>query len=145
MMKIRCLHYMVSVVLFFNCTVAFPQQTKEIQRIREHLYKGGKPIGQPFTSRQPHIRMLRVGSYKEARDFFMDLSKGAGILQIYSIKPFTCYRYVLTEKKGDLFFTDKVKPKRNEVAILWVRIDSITIKEVHFVETIKIKRHHNLP
>lgn len=138
-MKIRCLHYIVSVVLFFNCTIAFPQQTKEIQRIREHIYKGGKPIGQPFTSRQPHIRMLRVGSYKEAWDFFVDISKGTGKLQMYNMKPFTYYCYSLPENKGNLIFTDKVKPKRYEVAVLWVCIDSIAIKEIHFIETIKIK------
>lgn len=138
-MKIRHLYCTASVILFLNCTVAFPQQITEIQRIRKCLYQNDKPIGQPFTSRQPHIRMLRVESYNEARDFFTDLSKGAGILQIYSIEPFTYYRYVLTGKKGDLIFTDKVKPKRNEVAILWVRIDSIVIKEIHFVETIKLR------
>lgn len=139
------LYCIASMVMFLNCTVAFPQQITEVQRIRECLYQNGKPIGQPFTSRHPHIRMLRVGSYIEARDFFMNLSKGIGKLQMYDVNSYMYYRYALPEKEGDLIFTDKVKPKRNEVAVLWMRIDSIAIKEIHFVKTIKINRFLNPP
>lgn len=138
-MKIWHLYCIAGMVMFLNCIVAFPQQITEIQRIRECLYPAGKPIGQPFTSRQTDIRMLRVDSYQEARSFFMNLCRGSGKLQMYSIKTFTCYRYTLSGNKGHLIFTDKVKPKRNETAVLWVSIDSIGVKEIHFVETTKIK------
>lgn len=138
-MKIPYIYCMAGILMFLNCTVAYPQQSAELQRLRNCLYRDGKPVGQPFTSQHTDIRMLRVSSYKEAWDFFMDLSKGTGKLQNHSASPFTYCRYTLPGNKGYFIFTDKVKPKRNEVAILWMHIDSIAIKEIHFVETIKIK------
>lgn len=124
------------------CFCAFSQNHSLEADIRNRLFPKGKIIGQPFTSRQPCIRMLRVDSYREACDFFKGICAGEGKVKIRQHNGHPYYFYSLPDD-GYFVFTDDVKENRNEVAILWIKVPSLIkqgIREIHFVETIKIKR-----
>lgn len=142
-MKVRPITYICATVMCL-CTITVRSQTEfQKEKLLTCFFENGRPIGQPFTSKQPYIRMVRVNSYKDAYDFFNQLCLPPGILDIYRDEEYIFYRYSFQGDGGSLLFTNKVVPKRNEVAVLWIKVPSIIkqgIREIHFVETIKTKR-----
>lgn len=142
-MKVRPITYICATVMCL-CTITVRSQTEfQKEKLLTCFFENGRPIGQPFTSKQPCIRMVRVNSYKDAYEFFNQLCLPPGILDIYRNEEYIFYRYSFQGDGGSLLFTNKVVPKRNEVAILWIKVPSIIkqgIREIHFVETIKIER-----
>lgn len=91
---------------------------------RGELFPGGKPVGQPRTSRQTDIRMVRVSSAAEADSFFAALCR--------KIPP-----------GGRMTYTREVPPGTYEVGIIRIQdaaINAKGIREVHFVETVKPER-----
>ena len=140
-MKYQYIHRTIlGVLLCFSCIVAFSQQCMEKKELDRILYPDNSPIGQPFTSRQPYIRMVRVNSYEEAWSFWKKIKKKKDKIEKYENGHYVYYQYPLSNGKGYLIFTNKVKPGKNEVAVLWIKADSVDIKEIHFVETVKIKK-----
>lgn len=140
-MKKRYMIYGLCCLLY--CIPATCQQSCINDQLTEYFFPGGKAIGQPFTSKQTYIRMVRVCSFDEANRFFRRLYTAWGHIEKYSHSGHFYYRASLPEDRGYFLFTDKVVPKRNEVAILWVKVPYLLergISEIHFVETIKIKR-----
>lgn len=124
------------------CVCSFSQNRSFEADIRNRLFPGGKAIGQPLTSRQPYIRMLRVDSYQEAYDFFRHICLVEDKVKIRQHNGHPYYFYSLPND-GYFVFTDDVVKNRNEVAVLWIKVPSLIkqgIREIHFVETIKIKR-----
>lgn len=120
-----------------------PENLLPAERILYHLFPTGKAIGQPFTSKQTDIRMLRVNSYQEACDFFYLLCNGQDGLKPYVYNGYTYCIYNIPDSKGRLVFTDKVVPKRNEVAIIYIQSEDICrngVRRIHFVEAIKIRK-----
>lgn len=142
-MKVRPITYICATVMCL-CTITVRSQTEfQKEKLLTCFFENGRPIGQPFTSKQPCIRMVRVNSYKDAYEFFNQLCLPPGILDIYRNEEYIFYRYSFQGDGGSLLFTNKVVPKRNEVAVLWIKAPSIIkqgITEIHFVETIKIER-----
>lgn len=137
-------HYVIySLCCLLYCIPAIGQQSILNSQLTEYFFPGGKAIGQPFTSKQTHIRMVRVCSFEEAYCFFRRLYVALGNVEKYSHSGYFYYRISLPEGKEYFLFTDKVVPKRNEVAILQIKVPYLVergISEIHFVETIKIKR-----
>lgn len=120
---------------------AFCQGHSQQEILLNSFFPAGKAIGQPFTSKQPCIRMVRVNSYQEAYDFFQSVCLFPDHLKRTQYKGNNYYRYFLPDSTC-LIFTDKVIAGRNEVAILWIGIPDLNkkgIREIHFVQTIKIK------
>lgn len=127
--------------LWLHCAIALGQNSLSEKQLTGYFFPQGKAIGQPFTSKQPHIRMLRVSSYGEAYDFFKGICRLPGELKVRQNKGYIYYYFCLPDN-GCLIFTDKVASGRNEVAILWIKVPFLIkqgIREVHFVQTIKIK------
>lgn len=127
--------------LWLYCTIALGQNSLSEKQLTDYFFPHGKAIGQPFTSKQPYIRMVRVNSYDEAYDFFKAICRLPEELKVRQNKGYTYYYFCLPDK-GCLIFTDKVVSGRNEVAILWIKVPFLIkqgIREVHFVQTIKIK------
>lgn len=140
-MRKRYMIYSLCCLLY--CIPAIGQKSILNSQFTEYFFPGGKAIGQPFTSKQTHIRMVRVCSFEEAYCFFRRLCVASGNVEKYSHSGYFYYRTSLPEGKGYFLFTDKVVPKRNEVAILRIKVPYLVergINEIHFVETIKIKR-----
>lgn len=142
-MKVRPITYICATVMCL-CTITVRSQTEfQKEKLLTCFFENGRPIGQPFTSKQPCIRMVRVNSYKDAYEFFNQLCLPPGILDIYRDKEYIFYRYSFQGDGGSLLFTNKVVPKRNEVAVLWINMPFLVsqkVKRLHFVKTIKIKQ-----
>lgn len=126
------------------CTKTDKNQTVEIQEISSplmrNLFPDGKPIGQPFSRFHTDIRIMRVGSYGEAYDWFASVCDRDITLYTDTLSQYRYYR--LRYEDGFLIFTDKVNPDTHEVAVLLVFSDSVInkgISEIRFVETIKIR------
>lgn len=135
------MRYFCWIGFWLHCAVAWGQNGLSEKQLTGYLFPQGKAIGQPFTSKQPYIRMVRVSSYRDAYDFFKGICRLPGKLKVRKDKRYTYYFYLLPDD-GYLVFTDKVACGRNEVAILWIKVPFLInqgIREVHFVETIKIK------
>lgn len=142
-MKVRPITYICATVMCL-CTITIRSQTEfQKEKLLTYFFENGRPIGQPFTSKQPCIRMVRVNSYKDAYEFFNQLCLPPGILDIYRDEESIFYRYSFQGDRGSLLFTNKVVPKRNEVAVLWINMPFLVsqkVKRLHFVKTIKIKQ-----
>lgn len=138
---LRCILYVCLFCPFY--LYGQDRGTLSAERIMNHLFPAGKAIGQPFTSKQTDIRMLRVESYKDAYDFFIRLCDNPNSLRFYKRNGYIYYIYHLLDNKGHLVFTNQVVPQRNEVAILYLHnttVERYEIKQIHFVETIKIHK-----
>ena len=82
-MKVRPITYICATVMCL-CTITIRSQTEfQKEKLFTYFFENGRPIGQPFTSKQPCIRMVRVNSYKDAYEFFNQLCLPPGILDIY--------------------------------------------------------------
>lgn len=136
------MRYFCWIGFWLHCVVALRQNGLSEKQLTGYLFPQGKAIGQPFTSKQPYIRMVRVSSYRDAYDFFKGICQLPGKLKVRKDKRYSYYFYLLPDG-GYLVFTDKVVCDRNEVAILWIKVPFLIkqgIREIHFVETIKIKQ-----
>lgn len=139
--------YFCWIWFWLHSAIALGQNGLSEKQLTGYLFPQGKAIGQPFTSKQSYIRMVRVSSYSEAYDFFKDISQLPGELKVRKDKRYTYYFYLLPDN-GYLIFTDKVVGSRNEVAILRIEVPFLIkrgIREIHFVETIKIKQKDWFP
>ena len=87
------------------------------------LFPGGKPLGQPYTHKQPEIRMVRVSSVHEADSFCTAIRD---------------------EYPGcRISYTHGTPAGTYEVGIVRVMDSAVIakgIREIRFVETIKPKR-----
>lgn len=87
------------------------------------LFPDGRPLGQPYTHKQPEIRMVRVSSVNEADSFCMALPEKYPGCRIY--------------------YTHDTPAGTYEVGIIRIMDSAVItkgIKEIHFVETVKPKR-----
>lgn len=86
------------------------------------LFPDGKPLGQPYTHKQPEIRMVRVSSVHEADGFYMTLRD--------------------KHPECEISYTHDTPAGTYEVAIICIMDSAVIaqgIKEIHFVETVKPK------
>lgn len=113
------------------------------------LFPDGKPLGQPFSPTQAHIRMARVESVQEADSFFLALCRKAGYAYFATYycpngKSLLHYRHKMSG--SEVFYTHHTPAGTYEVGIIYIR-DSVTnakgIREVHFVETVKPKKNND--
>lgn len=87
------------------------------------LFPDGKPLGQPYSYKQPKIRMVRVSSVHEADSFCLALPNKYPRCRIY--------------------YTHDTSVNTYEVGIIRIMDSMIVakgIKEIHFVETVKPKK-----
>lgn len=87
------------------------------------LFPDGKPLGQPYTYKQPEIRMVRVSSVHEADSFCLALPNQYPGCRIY----YTHDTPVNTYEVGIIYIMDPMLNARG-------------IKEIHFVETVKPRK-----
>lgn len=144
--KIRrysCLAISLSSMIFCTACMFSPVSPTMIPEIGE-LFPKGKTIGQPYTSRQTDIRMVKVSSVTEADSFYMALcqkDENAHILR-YKYKGQDFWLYRNDESGGNMIYTHHVHSGTYEVGIIYIRdscINSRGIREVRFIETIKLK------
>lgn len=86
------------------------------------LFPDGKPLGQPYTHKQPEIRMVRVSSAHEADSFYMALQD--------------------RHPEYETDYTHDTPAGTYEVGIVRIMDSAVIakgIKEIHFVETVKPK------
>lgn len=112
---------------------------------RAELFSGKELIGQPYSSKQTNIRMVRVCTVQEADSFFVALCRNMGYDHV-----FTCRRngmmlqYCRNEQTdGEMIYTHEVPFGTYEVGVIYIMdfvINSKGIREVHFVETIKTNK-----
>jgi len=113
--------FIVSAILALaSCSTAGPYELTPGE-----LFPHGKPVGQPRSSRQPEIRMVRVSSVQEAERF------RTALVAKYPGCKIRCAR--------------RLPPGSREAGV--IRIDDETINargiaEIHFVETIKPHKKH---
>ena len=134
--------HLCCILLAIHATVVFAQDNFPEKQLAGCFFPKGRAIGQPFTSKQPHIRMVRVDSYSEALDFFKNICRFPGQLKTRENKGDIGYFYILPDK-GYFLFTPKGIAGTNEVAILWIKVPFLVkqgVQEIHFVQTIKIKQ-----
>lgn len=130
----------VVALMIASCTPSPPYHLE-----KGELFPGNKPVGQPYTSKQTHIRMVRVSSVQEADSFFVALCRNRQYDHIitgrYNGMDMHYYRNDSTD--GEMIYTHDVPPKTYEVGIIYIWdtvINGKGIREVHFVETIKPSR-----
>lgn len=101
-----------------------------------------RAIGQSYSRFQPEIRMVRVDSAREAYLYFLALNTDKKIKLVYC-KGWKYYCVMQGSGQGNIIFTRRVKPNRNETAVLYITDPSLNdygIREIHFVQSIKIRR-----
>lgn len=111
--------WLAAVSAISSCTEAPPYQLETGE-----LFPDGKPVGQPYTSKQTDIRMVRVSSVHEADSFFAALHRN-------------------DTTGGKMIYTHEVPEGTYEAGIIRIQDSGINakgVREVHFVETIKPKR-----
>lgn len=113
------------------------------EEMRERLFVNGRPIGQPLTSRQPDIRVVRVESVREADSLFFGLClKCRVIRRIFRGEEwFACH--LPPHYGGWLYYTHRPLRGWRVVGTVYVRsplLNKWGFTEIRFVETVKLKK-----
>lgn len=132
---------MLRIILILFALTASSIRISASDSLRHVLFPDGRIIGQPLSRLHTDIRMVRVESAQEGYGIFRQLciTEHTGTIQHQGHTYEYCY---LPECYGGyLIFTCKVRPGRHEVGIIYIRspiLNILGIKEIHFVETIKL-------
>lgn len=113
------------------------------EELRERLFTGGRPIGQPLSLKQPDVRIVRVDSRHEADSLFFGLCLGCRVTRrMYKGDEwFTCQ--LPPHYGGTLYYTHRPLRGWRVVGIVYIRSPMLNkwgFTEIRFVETIKTKK-----
>lgn len=107
------------------------------------LFPDGRPIGQPLSGKCPEIRMVRVQSPHEAYRIFAGLCVFGKIDTLTFRGDKWLFCHLPGERGGYLLFNRRPRPGWREVGTVYIRSSILNVwglKELHFIETIKIKK-----
>lgn len=133
--------WLIMALMLGACTEVTPYRIEPGE-----LFPDGKPVGQPYTSKRTDIRMVRVSSVQEADSFFTALCRNGKYEQVFTYHPSSGRKmryYWADTADGEMLYTHDVPEGTYEVGIIHIRDSAINakgIREVHFVETVKLKR-----
>lgn len=110
--------------------------------MRGRLFVNGRPIGQPLSSRQPDIRIVRVASVHEADALFLGLCLNCRVARRMheGVEWFSCR--LPPHYGGSLYYTHRPLRGWRVVGTVYVcspLLNEWGFTEIRFVETVKVK------
>lgn len=133
----------LSIILMLSACGADNAGTRPHEEMHERLLPGGRPMGQPLSSRQPDVRVVRVESVHEADSIFLGLCLRFPVERMrYGGEEWRVCR--LPEPYGGyICYTHRPLRGWRVVGTIYIRSPGLNgwgFSEIRFVETIKTRR-----